>query len=177
MARLIGPSRQSAPDVTVRAFDGRDWPHIQRIYQQGIDTGQATFETEAPADWATFDAKCLPVARLAAVVAGQFAGWVALAPVSKRPVYNGVAEFSIYIAPECRGQGIGAHLMHALVDAAEEHGIWTLQASTFPENRESLGLQRKFGFRVIGRRERVARHYGVWRDTVLTERRSRKVGR
>ena len=152
-----------------------DWEAVRAIYQAGIEGGQATFETEAPA-WASWDAAHLRICRLVARTADQVIGWVALSPVSRRKCYEGVAEFSVYIHPDHQGQGVGAALLAALIPAAELHGIWTLQGSTFPENQASLALQQRFGFRVVGHRERIAEHHGVWRDTVITERRSRVVG-
>jgi phosphinothricin acetyltransferase len=152
-----------------------DWEQVWAIYLEGIAGGQATFETDAPA-WDEWDAAHLPECRLAARARGRLAGWAALSPVSRRRCYNGVAEVSVYVAVSHRGRGIGKALLQAVIAASEAHGIWTLQGSTFPENAASLRLQAACGFLVVGRRERIARHHGVWRDTVLTERRSPVVG-
>lgn len=160
----------------VRFLIADDWPRVQAIYQAGIDTGDATFETEAPW-WQTFDATRLPQPRLVAELAGDVVGWAAATPVSSRPVYRGVVEHSIYIDPSARGRGVGRALLGAFIAAAEEVGIWTIQASIFPENAASLRLHRAAGFREVGRRERIAQaiagpHAGQWRDTILIERRS-----
>lgn len=152
-----------------------DWPQVRAIYLDGIATGQATFQTEAP-PWDEWDAGHLPAGRLAARDGDAVLGWAALGPVSRRACYAGVAEVSVYVAAAHRGRGVGTALLQAVVTAAEAAGIWTLQASTFPENGASLRLQTRCGFRVVGRRERIARLHGVWRDTVLTERRSPGVG-
>ena len=152
-----------------------DWPAVRAIYLDGIATGQATFETEAPT-WEEWDAGHLPHSRLAARVDGRLVGWAALSPVSKRSCYAGVAEASVYIAASHRRQGIGRELLHSLIAESERHGIWTLQGATFPENTASLRLQQSCGFRIVGLRERIGRLHGVWRDTVLTERRSPVVG-
>jgi L-amino acid N-acyltransferase YncA len=149
-----------------------DWLQVRAIYLEGILTGMATFETEAPS-WEHWDATHLIDPRLVARVGSQVLGWAALSPVSSRAVYAGVAEISIYISEQRRGQKIGTSLMDALVKRSEEVGIWTLQASIFPENLSSLGLQQKFGFRVVGRRERIGQVNGNWRDTILLERRCR----
>ena len=148
-----------------------DWPVVRTIYAEGIATGQATFETDVP-DWPAWDAARLACCRLAARRGAVLVGWATLGPVSSRPVYRGVAEVSVYVAAAARGQGIGRALLAALVEASEEAGLWTLQASIFPENAASLALHRACGFRVVGRRERIARHHGRWRDTLLLERRS-----
>jgi L-amino acid N-acyltransferase YncA len=163
--------------VTYRIDDMRpgDWDAVRAIYQAGIQGGQATFETEAPG-WETWDAGHSRASRLVARAGDQVIGWVALSPVSRRVCYAGVAEFSVYVHPDHHGRGVGAALVSAMIEASERQGIWTLQGSTFPENQASLALQQRFGFRVVGRRERIARHHGIWRDTVITERRSRAVG-
>jgi phosphinothricin acetyltransferase len=161
--------------VTIDAMTPADWETARAIYLEGIATGQATFETEAPA-WDRWDAEHHPFARLVARLDGRVVGWAALSPVSRRGCYAGVAEISVYVAEVFRGRGIGRRLLSALISESERHGIWTLQGATFPENEASLRLQRSCGFRQIGRRERVAQLYGVWRDTVLTERRSATVG-
>ena len=148
-----------------------DWPAVQAIYAEGIATGQATFETTVP-DWAAWDAARLTCCRLAARRGAALVGWATLGPVSARPVYRGVAEVSVYVAAAARGQGVGRALLAALVAASEAAGIWTLQASIFPENAASLALHAACGFRVVGRRERIAQHHGLWRDTLLLERRS-----
>jgi phosphinothricin acetyltransferase len=163
-------------DLIIDALTDADWEQARAIYLEGVATGQATFEVEAPT-WEQWDAGHLPVARLAAWSDGRLVGWAALSPASRRKCYSGVAEVSVYVAAACRGCGVGKALLQALVAAAEANGIWTLQGHTFPENTASLRLQEACGFRVVGRRERIARHHGVWRDTVLTERRSPVAGR
>jgi L-amino acid N-acyltransferase YncA len=152
-----------------------DWEEVRAIYLEGIAGGQATFETEAP-PWEAWDAGHLAFARLAARRDGRLVGWAALSPVSRRACYQGVAEVSVYVTAAVRGQGVGLALLQALILASEANGIWTLQGGTFPENTASLRLQVRCGFRIIGRRERIGRLGGVWRDTVLTERRSQRVG-
>jgi len=152
-----------------------DWPAVRAIYLEGIQSGQATFETEAPT-WDQWDETHLSHSRLVARRGDDVLGWAALSPVSRRRVYTGVAEVSVYVAAQTRGQGIGKQLLLALIEASEQNGIWTLQGGTFPENVASLKLQEACGFRILGRRERVGRHHGVWRDTILTERRSTTVG-
>jgi L-amino acid N-acyltransferase YncA len=151
-----------------------DWPEVARIYEQGIATGNATFETEVPS-WADWDGAHLPGQRFVAERDGRVVGWIALAPVSSRACYRGVAEISVYVEEGARSRGVGSQLLAAVVESAERAGIWTLQTSVFPENGASLALLRRFGFRVVGTRERIARLHGVWRDTVLVERRSEAV--
>ncbi|MEV4874927.1 GNAT family N-acetyltransferase [Streptomyces cyaneofuscatus] len=142
------------------------------IYQAGIDEGDATFETVAPT-WEQFDAAKLPEHRFAVVdEGGRVLGWVAATKVSDRCAYAGVVEHSVYVHPDARGRGIAAALLRALVESTEAAGIWTIQSGIFPENSASLAVHARAGFRVIGTRERVGRHHGVWRDTVLVERRS-----
>ena len=168
-------SEERVFDVIVERMTEQDWPAVRAIYVEGIEFGDATFETSAP-DWETWNAAHLPVCRLVARRGGEVAGWAALSPVSSRPVYAGVAEASLYIAARARRRGVGAQLMEALIESSERAGIWTLHSSTFPENSASLALQRRYGFRIIGTQEKVGRHYGRWRDTVLLERRSRVAG-
>ncbi len=151
------------------------WPEVERIYAAGIATGNATFETATPS-WPEFDAHHLPVARIVGLLDERLVGWGALSPVSRREVYAGVAEVSVYVDLNLRGRGIGRALLAALVQASEAAGIWTLQASIFVENGASLWIHEEAGFRVVGRRERIARREGEWRDTVLLERRSRVAG-
>jgi phosphinothricin acetyltransferase len=162
-------------DFIIDSMQPSDWEFVRKIYLEGIATGQATFEIEAP-DWERWDASHSPHCRLVARNGDGVLGWAALSPVSKREVYAGVAEVSVYVAASARGRGVGGALMRALIEASEQHGVWTLQSSVFPENRASIALHLKHGFRELGRRERVARLHGVWRDTVLLERRSRVVG-
>jgi L-amino acid N-acyltransferase YncA len=161
--------------VMIDEMKAEDWPQVCAIYLAGIATGQATFETDAPL-WAIWDAGHLPTPRLVARVAGEVAGWAALSPVSDRCVYAGVAEVSVYVGAEHRGAGVGRALLIALIEGAEQRGLWTLQAGVFPENEASVRLQLACGFREVGRRERIGRRDGVWRDTLLLERRSRTVG-
>ena len=152
------------------------WPAVRAIYEAGIATGNATFETQAPT-WETWDKGHLVHSRLVALAAdGTVLGWAALSPVSGRCVYGGVAELSIYIATEARGQGVGRQLLQALIQESEVQGIWTLQAGTFEENTASIALHTQAGFRIVGHRERIGQHHGVWRSTVQMERRSPTVG-
>lgn len=152
-----------------------DREQVLAIYAEGIATGQATFETNLP-DWQQWDAGHLTVCRFVARDGERILGWAALSAVSRRQAYAGVAEVSVYIAASARGQGVGKALMAKLVEASEANGFWTLQSSIFPENLASIELHLKHGFRELGRRERVAKLHGIWRDTVLLERRSPIVG-
>ncbi|GAA3885039.1 hypothetical protein GCM10022243_57330 [Saccharothrix violaceirubra] len=158
-------------DVTVRALLDGDWTDVRRIYAEGIATRDATFETDTPSR-RTLDAKWLPDHRWVAELDGEVVGWAAATPVSTRDCYAGVAETSVYVAAGARGRGIGKALLHKQVTAADTAGLWTLQTSVFPENRASIALHHAAGFRTVGVRERIAEHHGVWRDTVLLERRA-----
>jgi L-amino acid N-acyltransferase YncA len=152
-----------------------DWPAVAQIYQEGIDTGYATFQTEVP-DWPDWHAAHLPMCRTVAVIDTEIAGWAALTPVSSRCVYAGVAEVSVYVSNQFRGQKVGTQLLAHLIVESEKIGIWTLQSGIFPENRASLQLHEAGGFRVIGHRENIGKLHGKWRDTLLLERRSGVVG-
>ena len=151
------------------------WPPVRAIYLEGIATGQATFQQDAP-EWGPWDQGHLPHSRIVVLKENEVAGWAALSPVSSRPVYRGVAEVSVYIGEHHRGKGLGFRLLQELVRQSEQNGIWTLQASIFPENGASVRIHEQNGFRLMGRREKIARHHGVWRDTVIMERRSKIVG-
>jgi L-amino acid N-acyltransferase YncA len=163
--------------VEIRAMTDADGAAVLAIYQAGIATGNATFEVSAP-DWSTWDASHLPGHRLVATDAetGTVLGWVAVSPVSDRCVYAGVVENSVYVHPDARGRGVGRALLEALVSSTESAGVWTLQTGIFPENEASVALHERVGFRVVGRRERLGRHHGRWRDVLLMERRSARVG-
>lgn len=142
------------------------------IYQLGIDAGQATFATEAPS-WAEFDSGHLPAHRFVALDGDQVLGWIACSPTSRRAVYAGVVEESVYVHPDASGRGVGRALLNAVIASTEAAGVWTLRAGIFPENAASLGLHEKLGFRVVGVLERVGQFRdGRWRDVVLLERRS-----
>jgi len=160
---------------TVDNMHAADWDQVCSIYVEGIATGHATFETSAPA-WEKWNADHLDEPRLVVRRDGAVVGWAALSAVSGRCVYAGVAEVCVYVAEKCRGQGIGLALLNALVERAEQRGIWTLQAGVFPENRGSIELHFKCGFREVGRREKLGKMAGVWRDVVLLERRSKVAG-
>jgi phosphinothricin acetyltransferase len=151
-----------------------DWPAVADIYRQGLDTGHASFETEVPA-YEAWDRGHLDRPRLVARLDGDVVGWAALSPVSDRCVYGGVAEDSVYVAAAATGRGIGRSLLSELVRRAEDEGIWTIQAGLFPENGASLALHERCGFRVVGRRERLGKHHGAWRDVLLVERRSDRI--
>jgi len=161
--------------LVIRPLGPADWDAVRRIYEEGIASGVATFETQAPT-WDRWDTAHLATGRLVAEQGNQVLGWAALTPVSDRCVYAGVAEVSVYVGTNSRGQGVGRRLLEALVHASEEAGLWTLQAGIFAENHASLALHARCGFRVIGRRERVGQLHGRWRDTLLLERRSLVVG-
>jgi L-amino acid N-acyltransferase YncA/DNA-binding transcriptional ArsR family regulator len=171
---MLGPRPccpQDLPaDVTVRALEPGDWADVRRIYAEGIATGDATFETEVP-DRRALDRAWLPEHRWVAEADGGVVGWAAAKPASDRPVYAGVAETSVYVGDGYRGRGVGKALIHRQVTAADDAGLWTLQTSIFPENRAGIALHQTAGFRTLGMRERIARHHGVWRDTVFMERR------
>jgi L-amino acid N-acyltransferase YncA len=147
------------------------WDKVREIYLDGLGTGLASFETQAPS-WEQWDSAHLSSARLVALSEGLVTGWAALSPVSGRAVYAGVAEVSVYVGEAWRGQGVGRALLERLVEESEQNGIWTLQASIFPENQSSIALHKACGFREVGRRERIGQLNGVWRDTILLERRS-----
>jgi L-amino acid N-acyltransferase YncA len=159
--------------VLIRPMERGDAGQVLAIYQAGLDTGQASFETTAPA-WEQFDAAKLPAHRHVAadLGTGQVLGWTAASAVSDRCVYAGVIEHSVYIHPGHRRRGIGAALLAALIASADEADVWTIQSGVFPENTASLRLHEQAGFRVVGTRERIGRHHGRWRDVVLLERRS-----
>jgi len=161
--------------IAIEAMDEADADQVRAIYLQGIESGNATFETSAPT-WERWDAGHLAQARLVARDGNRMVGWVALSPVSTRAVYAGVAEVSVYVAREARGMGVGQALLQALIAETERLGIWTLQAGVFPENTASLALLERNGFRRLGVREQVGKHHDVWRDVVLLERRSRVAG-
>lgn len=162
-------------EVVVEAMRPDDWPAVREIYEEGIATGNGTFETAAPG-WEDWDVAHLPECRLVARRGGRVVGWASLTPVSRRPVYRGVADLSLYVAAGARGQGIGRALLERLIAESEAAGFWTLQAGIFPENEASLALHLACGFREVGRRERIGRHSDRWRDVVLFERRSPVAG-
>jgi phosphinothricin acetyltransferase len=162
-------------DFEIEAMRSDDWPLVRDIYSEGIATGNATFETEAP-EWAKWDQAHLQRCRLVARDRQQTLGWAALSPVSSRCVYSGVAEVSVYVASAARGRGVGKMLLQSLVEQSEDCGIWTLQAGIFPENLPSIAVHKSLGFREVGRRQRLGQVAGVWRDVLLLERRSSRVG-
>src|SRR5713101_1069654 len=162
-------------EIVIDELRPEDWDQVRRIYLDGLATGQASFEVEAPS-WETWDQRFHSHSRLAARDNGQVIAWAALAPVSARPCYGGVAEASLYVAADHRGRGVGKRMLQALIESSERNGIWTLYGATFPENTASIQLQLACGFRIVGRRERIAQRNGIWRDTIITERRSKVVG-
>jgi L-amino acid N-acyltransferase YncA len=157
--------------MEIRAMTRGDWQAVEAIYAEGIATRQATFEAATPT-WADFDTGRLPGHRLVAIDGDRVVGWAAVSPTSARECYAGVVEHSVYVSSDARGRGVGRALMEALVASTDEAGIWTIQTSVFPENDASVALHERVGFRVVGRRERIARLDGQWRDTLLLERRA-----
>ncbi|WP_419167088.1 N-acetyltransferase family protein [Candidatus Palauibacter sp.] len=161
--------------LEIRPLLPKDWNRVRTIYEQGIATGDATFETTAPS-WEAWSENHLEGCRIVGVSGGRIVGWAALAPVSERCVHGGVAEVSVYVDADARGGGVGQVLLAALVEASERAGIWTLQAGIFPKNEASVRIHERAGFRQVGRRERLGRLAGRWRDVLLLERRSPSVG-
>jgi len=170
-------ARPEAPlPLVVEAMRPEDWPAVRAIYEAGIATGHATFETKPPS-WEDWDRAHLQRPRLVARGAGAAVlGWAAVVPVSGRCVYAGVGDLSVYVAPEARGRKVGRALLETLLRESETAGLWTLQAGVFPENAASLALHRSLGFRDVGVREKIGQMHGRWRDVLLLERRSRTVG-
>jgi len=169
------------PQCTIDRMKPEDWDQVRAIYLEGIRTGNATFEADAP-DWGDWDSAHLPGHRLVIRAGDRVLAWAALTPASGRCVYAGVAELSLYVADGHRGKGIGSTLLEALIESSENAGIWTLQAGIFPANMASLALLKKHGFREIGKREKLGKMTygplaGTWRDVIFVERRSKKAGR
>ncbi|PBI94582.1 putative phosphinothricin acetyltransferase YwnH [Flavobacterium sp. ACN2] len=158
-------------NMEIRKLSDKHWDQVKIIYQKGIDTGNATFQTSAPS-WEDWDQSHLKSCRVVMQKDGNVIGWAALTPVSSRCVYAGVAEVSVYVNPAHSGKGIGLTLLNELVRQSEAEGIWTLQAGIFPENTASLRIHEKAGFRILGTREKIGKQNGIWRDTALLERRS-----
>ena len=161
--------------ITIRTFAKPDFPRVQIIYKEGIDTGNATFETQLK-DWEKWNNSTLSTCRLVAEMNEKVVGWGALSPVSDRCVYEGVAEVSLYISMSYNGQGFGTALLKELVATSETAGIWTLQAGIFPENKASISIHKKNGFVILGTRKKIGKLKSIWRDVVLMERRSAVVG-
>ena len=175
------PARRTDDEVTIVPMTEAHFAEVAAIFEAGIATGHATFETEAPT-WTAFDTTRLPDHRHVAVDAdGRVLGWIAVVPISARSVYAGVVEHGLYVHPDARGRGIGTRLLEALIASTEAAGIWTIQSGIFPENSASLAVHQAAGFRIVGTRERLGRMLtgpmvGQWRDVVLVERRSGRVG-
>jgi L-amino acid N-acyltransferase YncA len=163
------------PAIVTIELRPEHWPEVARIYAEGIATGDATFETEVPS-WQEWDSSHLADHRFVALRDGRTSGWVAAGAVSDRCVYGGVVESSVYVAAAARGQGVGLLLLEQLIASTEAAGIWTIQTGIFPENTASLRLHERAGFELVGRRKRIGKHAGVWRDVLLLERRSDTVG-
>jgi phosphinothricin acetyltransferase len=162
-------------NLVIEEMKPADWSSVREIYEEGIATGMATFESDAPS-WEDWNTAHLGECRLVARVDGEIVAWAALSPVSDRCVYGGVAEVSIYVAASSGGRGVGKALLDALIERSEKIGIWTLQGGIFPQNGASVRLHRSCGFREVGRRERLGQLKGEWKDVLLMERRSRVVG-
>ena len=152
-----------------------DWEAVKQIYEEGIATGNATFQQSAPT-WEEWNNSHLPHSRIVAKEDNKVLGWAALTPVSGRCVYAGVAEVSVYVSDKTRGKGIGKQLLQKLIEESEANNIWTLQAGIFPENTPSIKIHEACGFRIFGTRERIGKMNGVWRDNLVLERRSKTVG-
>jgi len=159
----------------IRELKNEDWDSIKHIYLEGIKTGKATFQTDAPTQEEWFAGHILPCS-IGYFEAGMMLGWASLSPVSSRCVYSGVAEVSIYVKEEARGKGVGRKLMESLIELSEENGYWTLQSGIFPENSSSISLHQAHGFREVGKREKMGKLKNEWKDVLLFERRSTRVG-
>jgi len=162
-------------ELVIRNMEIKDWENVSRIYRLGINTGIATFEKEIPS-WNTWDTTHLKSCRLIAEYDNKIVGWAALSPVSDRCVYGGVAEVSVYVDISYNNKGIGTRLLQELIIQSETNGIWTLQSGIFPENKASIHLHKKLGFREIGFRETIGKKDGVWYDNVILEKRSKTIG-
>ena len=161
--------------IEIKPLEPLHWNEVRRIYEEGLHTGNATFQTSAP-EWDEWDKTHLQTGRLIAIENEKIIGWAALTPVSGRCVYGGVAEISVYVSENARGKGVGKELLKSLIENSEANGFWTLQAGIFPENVASIKIHEATGFRIIGRREKIGKMNGHWRDTILLERRSQTVG-
>lgn len=161
--------------IVFDSMQPQHWPEVKKIYEEGIATGQATFQQSAP-EWEEWNRNHLTACRIVAKEKDTILGWAALTPVSGRPVYAGVAEVSVYISSKARGKGLGKQLLEQLVEESEMQNIWTLQAGIFPENTPSIKIHEACGFRILGRREKIGKMNGTWRDTILMERKSKKIG-
>ena len=161
--------------IEIKPLEPLHWNEVRRIYEEGLHTDNATFQTSAP-EWDEWDKTHLQTGRLIAIENEKIIGWAALTPVSGRCVYGGVAEISVYVSENARGKGVGKELLKSLIENSEANGFWTLQAGIFPENVASIKIHEATGFRIIGRREKIGQMNGHWRDTILLERRSQTVG-
>jgi len=161
--------------VTIENLRPEHWPDVARIYEEGIATGNATFETSIPS-WEDWDASHLPDHRLVALRDGSVVGWAAVSSISDRCVYGGVVENSVYVADKARGEGVGRRLLEKLIASTEQAGVWTIQTGIFPENESSVALHERVGFEIVGTRKKLGKLNGVWRDVLLLERRSDLVG-
>lgn len=162
-------------EIALRTLTKNDWNQVSEIYREGIETGNATFETQVPC-WDKWDIAHTQSCRIVATINNFVVGWSALIPVSSRKVYSGVGEVSIYISDNYKNKKVGTRLLKRLIEESEAKGFWTLQAGIFPENTASIKLHQNLGFRIVGFREKIGQMQGIWRDTLLLERRSRKVG-
>ena len=161
--------------ILLRSMNEKDWPAVAEIYKQGIETGNATFEKEIPT-MEKWNSGHLPDCRIVATIDDSVIAWAALTPVSGRCVYAGVAEVSVYVSNKYQGLKIGTQILDKLISESEAGGIWTLQAGIFPENKVSIKLHENLGFRIVGVREKIGKMDGIWRDTILLERRSKNIG-
>lgn len=162
-------------NILLRSMTEKDWTSVAEIYKQGIETGNATFEREIPT-WEKWNTEHLPNYRIVAAIDDSVVAWAALTPVSGRCVYAGVAEVSVYVSNKYQGSKIGTKVLARLISESEDGGIWTLQAGIFPENKASIKIHENLGFRIVGFREKIGKMDGIWRDTILLERRSKDVG-
>lgn len=166
---------QMNQEITINEMISSDWVEVREIFIEGIGTANATFRTEAPV-WDEWDKDHLSICRFVAKQNEKVVGWVALTPISSMRAFSGVMEVSIYIASSAAGKGVGSRLLQQVIDSSEQNKIWTIQAMIFPENAASINLHKKFGFEEVGTRKQIGKLNGVWRDVVLLERRSNKVG-
>lgn len=163
--------------IRIRKVTENDWEQVKGIYEAGIATGLATFETQAPSSYERWFGNANPSCSLVAEEGSAVLGWCKLTPVSSRNVYSGVGELSIYVHPASKGKGVGDLLLKNLIEKSEAEGFWTLEAKIFAENEASLQLHKKNGFKIVGIREKIGKHNDIWRDNLLLERRSKLIGR